>query len=161
MIALGYCNETGLKIFLGLCRQHRYQICQSTLNFLSAILIYVENLLFRTPHQPSVRFSPKLNQMIFRLCWQNVMDFVSIDKTVFAYHSDEFQAWCQNDTSACISAMLWHTDTKLCVCHSHLTQKTPKWFDYSATCWSKVISHLIIILVLVFMIFPPFQLQSS
>ncbi len=74
-------------------------------------------------------------------------DFVSIDKTVFTYHSNEFEAWCQNDTWSCISAMLWHIDTKLCVRHCQLTQNTPHRFDNSATSWSKVKSHSIALLV--------------
>ncbi len=37
-----------------------------------------------------VRFSTKLSQIIFRLCWQKVMDFVSIDKTVFVQRHYKF-----------------------------------------------------------------------
>ncbi len=43
--------------------------------------------------------------------------------------------------------MLWHIDTKLCVCHCHLTQNTPHRFDNGATYWSKVKSHSIALLV--------------
>ncbi len=46
-----------------------------------------------------------------------------------------------------IFAMPWHIDTKLCVCHYQLTQNTPHWFDNSATCWSKVKSPSIALLV--------------
>ncbi len=46
---IGYCNETGLNIFFGSCREHLYQL-QNWLNFLSTNLI-VKNLLFRTPKQ--------------------------------------------------------------------------------------------------------------
>ncbi len=81
----------------------------------------------------------------FRPCSEKVMDFVMIDKTVSAYHSNEFEAWCQNDTWGCISGIPWHIDTKLCVCHCHLTQNTPHRFDNGATYWSKVKSHSITI----------------
>ena len=100
MISLTYCNETGLKIFLGSCRQHTYLLCHNKPNFLSAILIYVENILFCTPHQPLVWFSPKSSTIIFRLCWQKVMDFVSIDATVFVQRRYKLWALCQNDSKA-------------------------------------------------------------
>ncbi len=65
---MGYCNETALNIFFGSCRDHRYQLCQNWPNFLFTILIYVENLLFRTPPKQLVRFSPNLTRIIFRPC---------------------------------------------------------------------------------------------
>ncbi len=120
--------------FLGSCLEQWYQCCCSQPNFLSAILIFFNNLLFRTPPIPLVWFSPKSNHIIFRPCWLKVMDSVLKDKTIFAYHSNEFEAWCQTDTWGYISAKLWHNDNKLCVCHCHLTQNIPKWFDCSATC---------------------------
>ncbi len=46
-----------------------------------------------------------------------------------------------------ISVKLWHNDNKLCVCHCHHTQNTPHLFHNGATCWSKVISHSIILLI--------------
>ncbi len=52
-----------------------------------------------------------------------------------------------NSLRGYISAMLWHIDTKLCVCHCHFTQNTPHRFDNGATCWSKVKTNSIILLV--------------
>ncbi len=49
-------------------RSDRYQCYHSQPNFLSAILIFFKNLLFRTPPRPLVRFSPKSNHVIFRPC---------------------------------------------------------------------------------------------
>ena len=133
MISLTYCNETGLKIFLGSCRQHTYLLCHNKPNFLSAILIYFENILFCTPHQPLVRFSPKSNQMIFRLCWQKVVDFVSKDKTVFVQRRYKLWSLCQNDSKA-ISLQSFDILTPNFVCaivtshwpfHTNLTTAPP------------------------------------
>ena len=56
----------------------------------SAILNFLKNLLFRTPPRPLLRFSRKLNQIIFRPCWQKVMEFESVSQTVFDKHANEF-----------------------------------------------------------------------
>ncbi len=55
-VTLAYCNETDIDRFIGSCWEHQYQYYHNWLNFLSAILIHVENLLFWTP-RPLVQFS--------------------------------------------------------------------------------------------------------
>lgn len=141
MNKFAYCNETDLNRFLGLCRKHRYQVLHNQPNFLSAIFISLKNLLFRTPPRPFVRFSRKLNRVISRPCRLKVMNCTMIDKTVFVYHSIKFEACCQNDYLAFISAMPSHFDTKLCMCHCHLTLTTSHLFRNCATYCSKVITH--------------------
>lgn len=41
--------------------------------------------------------------------------FVSIDRTIFIYRINEFAGMVPNCIWGCISAKLWHTDTKFCV----------------------------------------------
>ncbi len=49
-----------------------------------------ENLLCQTRPRWFVRFSPKLTQIIYRPCWQKVMEFKSIRPGVLEYHTNEF-----------------------------------------------------------------------
>ena len=68
---------------------------------LSAILNFSKNLLFRTPHRPLLRFSRKLNQIIYRPCRQKVMEFKLIRLAIFEKtHKQILRSACENRRKA-------------------------------------------------------------